>query len=115
MIMIIETELFHHQRQAISDYKKSLGKTEDLLDLMIYYCECGTNFTIRMGDIDEAFYKNLNSMYRSVFEILKKYPEHQEAILPRLQKIIPKARKRDVGWGLFDHLAFLLEKLTSSK
>jgi len=97
-------------RRAISDYKKALGKPEGLLELMIYFCECGTNFTIEMGDIDEAFYSSLNSMYSNAFYFLSKHPEHKETFLPRLQKIILKAVKRGFGWGFSDHISYLLEE-----
>jgi len=30
-------------RKAIRDYKKALGNPEGLIDLMIYYCECGVS------------------------------------------------------------------------
>jgi hypothetical protein len=102
-------------RRAISDYKKALGKPEGVLELMVYYCECGTDFTIEMGDIDEAFYNSLGSMYNSVFEFLNKEPELKGSFLPRLQNIITKAKKRGIGWGFSDHISFLLENYLESE
>lgn len=64
---------FSTGRKAIRDYKKALGDPEGLIDLMIYYCECGVSFTIQFGDIDEHFYESIESMYQNALELLKKH------------------------------------------
>src|SRR4030095_10078888 len=50
-------------RKAISAYKKATNDPRGTLELMVYYVECGTQFTVDYGDIDEAFYASLESMF----------------------------------------------------
>jgi len=45
-------------RKAISDYKKATGDLKGVLELMVYAVECGNDFTLEYGDIDEVVPKN---------------------------------------------------------
>lgn len=89
-------------RKAISDYKKAVGDPAGLLELMIYYCECGVNFTLQFGDIDERFYMSLESMYASVLKLLQKHPEHKDEFFKRVKDIL--RRTQNMGWGFHDTL-----------
>lgn len=53
-------------RKAISDYKKASGDEVGVLDIMVYYVEMGTKFTLEYGDIYEEFYDSLESMFKKV-------------------------------------------------
>lgn len=53
-------------RKAISDYKKARGDVRGVLTLMVYYIQCGNDFTLDFGDIDETFYNSLCSMLDQV-------------------------------------------------
>src|SRR5690348_11357307 len=37
-------------RKAIRDYQKSSGNFKNTLELMVYFVECGNNFTLSYGD-----------------------------------------------------------------
>ncbi len=37
-------------RKAISDYRKAVGDSQGLAELMLFYAECGVNFTLEFGD-----------------------------------------------------------------
>ena len=89
-------------RRAIEDYKKALGETEELIDLMIYYCECGVLFTNTFGDIDEHFYSSVESMYESVLDILKKHNQFKSQFFSRIEKIVHDTD--GIGWGFHDNL-----------
>jgi hypothetical protein len=52
-------------RKAVSDYKKVSASKFGLADVMLYYVEMGVQFTNAYGDIDEAFYNSMESMYES--------------------------------------------------
>jgi hypothetical protein len=50
-------------RKAISDYRKAVGDPEGLAELMLIFAECGVSFTLEFGDIDEAFYNSVVSVF----------------------------------------------------
>ena len=91
-------------RKAISDYKKATHDAMGTLDLMTYYVECGTQFTVDYGDIDEGFYESLASMFTQVVKILQHSDQETIArFLPRLKGIVRQAR--GIGWGYYDAIA----------
>ena len=73
-------------RKAISDYKKANGDLRGLLTLMVFYVQCGNDFTLKFGDIDETFYDSQCSMVEGIKDRLLN--EQDEALaaefLPRL-------------------------------
>lgn len=90
-------------RKAISEYRKAVGDTKGLLDLMIYYVECGTNQTLVYGDMWEEFYDSMESMYAKAINLLKKSdPSLSVLFLPRLRDIVDKTK--GMGWGYHDGL-----------
>lgn len=50
-------------KAAISAYKKTINDTEGLLELMVFYVECGNKFTVDYGDIDEQCYYSIETMF----------------------------------------------------
>ena len=95
-------------RKAISDYQKATKDPIGTLDLMTYYVECGTQFTVDYGDIDEGFYASLESMFTQV--VTKLQHNDQDTIdrfLPRLLGVVRQAR--GIGWGYYDAIADTLE------
>jgi len=96
-------------RKAISDYKKAIGSPLGVLELMVFYIECGNQLTVDYGDIDEQFYSSLESMFDKVVQILK--TSNQDTIdmfIPRLKTIVNKAN--GIGWGYYDYISDVLEE-----
>ena len=90
-------------RNAIAEYKKATGNIEGTLDLMIYYVECGTEFTLEYGDIDGPFYNSLGSMFEAAAQLLKKADARTIRIfLPRLLELV--SATKSMGWGYHDYL-----------
>jgi hypothetical protein len=100
-------------RKAISRYRKAVGDPNGILELMVYYVECGNQLTVEYGDIDEKFYNSLESMFVDVLEILSKC--EQETVnnyLPRLRILVDKAK--GIGWGYYDNMSdYLFEAFGS--
>ena len=90
-------------RQAIRDYKKARGDPEGLIDLMIFYCECGVFFTNKFVDICKRFYTSMESMYEEALKLLKQHSQCQELFLTRIQLIVNNTRS--IGWGFHDALS----------
>ena len=91
-------------RKAISDYRRAQGDPASLLDLTIHYVECGTRCTLDYGDMWEAFYNSMESMFRKAVGMVEKSdPETQATFLPRLAELVRATQ--GVGWGYHDELA----------
>jgi len=88
-------------RQAINDFKKLSKDEVYLIELMVYYVECATNFESEHGDLWEAFYTAIENMFESCIKILNDnvglIPVYQD----RLEKIISESCE---GWGHRDVL-----------
>lgn len=95
---------FADARKAIRDYSKATGDEKGTLELMIYAVECGNDFTVQYGDIDERFYNNLESLFRKTVLALKKMDRQTvDEFLPRLQAVVEAAH--GIGWGYYDGIA----------
>ncbi|MFZ4544468.1 MAG: DUF6155 family protein [Saprospiraceae bacterium] len=89
-------------KQAISDFEK-LGPSLDLLaDLMLFYVETGVKFTLDFGDIDKAYYNNMESSYKAALHLAKKVNLLDE-FANRAEKIVNDTR--NIGWGFYYSLA----------
>lgn len=99
-------------RRAISDFKKANGNISDTLNLMIYYFKCGNDFTLEFGDIDEAFYNSMGSMFSKVVQILlEQQDQHLIAeFLPALEAEFHRVDGK-MGWGYPDELSDYLAEL----
>lgn len=90
-------------RKAISDYNKANGDVRGVLTLMLYYVQCGNDFTLEFGDIDDAFYDSLCSMVEGIKERLLTEDDAQLAteFLPLLVKEFERIDGQ-MGWGYPD-------------
>ena len=90
-------------KQAISSYSKAVGDLLGEAELMTYFVECGNEFTVNFGDIDEEFYDSLNRMYRGAIERVLSLPEEQrDGFKERLEAIMTSSAH--IGWGYHDML-----------
>ena len=101
-------------RKAISEYKKAVGDPIGVLELSIYYIECGHKFTLEYGDIDEPFYDSLESMFDRVLKILKQFNQTIiDKYFPRLLSLTKEVS--EIGWGYYDYLISELEEAFPDK
>lgn len=84
-------------KKAISDYKKSTKDEFGTIELMLFYVECGHQFTSDYGDMDESFYNSLISVFDEIIKLLKKHPEHKDVFYSRVKRIADDSR--NFGWG----------------
>jgi hypothetical protein len=95
-------------RKAISEYKKAVGDPIGILELSIYFIECGHQFTLEYGDIDEKFYDSLESMFDKVLKMLKKFDQSTiDKYFPRILSLVYEVK--GIGWGHYDYLVDRLE------
>lgn len=91
-------------KTLITDFKK-IGSFEMVLDLMLYYVECGNEFTNAYGDIDGPFYDSLCSAFGQFIDQLNLkgteliYFEFKD----RINNLI--VNSSHIGWGYGDFIA----------
>lgn len=102
-------------KKAITDFKRASGNTEAVLDLLVYYVENGTEYTLKYGDIDERFYYSMESVFWDVIDKLNSRSGRPfvKKFRPRLQKIVEAAKV--VGWGYYEGLDGILDELEGSE
>jgi hypothetical protein len=90
-------------KKAINEYSKAIGNAKGEVELMTYFVECGNQFTVEFGDIDEGFYDALLRMYaRAINKVLSLPKEEQNEFRKRLKTIMVTSDK--IGWGYHDGL-----------
>jgi len=88
-------------KQAISDFKKLGASTDLLADLMLFYVETGVKFTNDFGDINETFYKSLETTFVGSLTLMRK-----ENLLDKFEDRVGKVvdDTSGIGWGFHDYL-----------
>jgi hypothetical protein len=89
-------------KKAISDFRKLKPAVDSLIDLMLYYVECGVEFTNDYGDIDENYYLSLERAYRDSLTLIDKHLLHG-TFKDRALKVVNDTI--NTGWGFYDTLA----------
>ena len=89
-------------KSDISAFKKICNDPVKLLELQLYYAECGIEFTNEYGDINENFYNSIGGMFEKVVKELIKTGNRDLIIEfePKLKKAAEDTRY--IGWGFGD-------------
>ena len=88
---------------AIERYSKAIDDVKGETELMLFFVECGNNFTLSYGDIDDEFYDSLLLMYEKAIQNVTELPaEEQKVFKERLHEIMDSAT--GIGWGYHDGL-----------
>ena len=101
-------------KNAISDFKKISVDPEPVLDLQLYYVECGVDFSKQYEGMNESFYYSMGNMFSTVVETLNKL--NDEALFrhfeERMRNIL-SVEERDPGFAdefrAFDDLKWVRE------
>ena len=88
-------------RKAINDFKKLGPSPEYVVDLLLYYVECGVEFTNEFGDIDESFYISIGNTFTRALELMEKELLFKK-FKDRCENILDDAS--GIGWGFYDYL-----------
>jgi len=92
-------------KKAISDYKRALGRPEDLAELTVLYCEEVFDFLAVCGMEDGGYFDALVRMYEQALKHVLALPEPKRAaFLVRLDRV--RQLGQSFGWGVgtdFDH------------
>jgi hypothetical protein len=94
-------------RKAVSDYKKVSASKFGVADVMLYYVETGVQFTNTYGDIDEAFYNSMESMYERAVKYIVQHGMLRQ-FEERCRRIVTDTS--GIGWGFHDGLSDIYEE-----
>lgn len=91
-------------KTVISDFKKVSKNRENVTELMLHYVECGVEYTSMYGDIDEAFYYSIESMFADFVRALNGFDN--EAYYKRnADRLKEMCLSTDcVGWGFSEEM-----------
>lgn len=94
-------------KKAVSDYKKAIGPSEGLAELMVFYCERAAGFSNDIGLQDEGYFDALVRMFEQCLKIIVALPaEARSALLERLDEV--RSISHNVGYGVGDDMDELL-------
>ena len=96
-------------KKAISDYKKAVGRSEDLAELMVFYCEQAAGFSYDVGLDDGAYFDALVRMFEQALKVIAVLPEAQRpALYVRMDEV--RCTSHNFGYGVGDDMDDLLVK-----
>lgn len=98
-------------KSAITAFKKICSDQEMVIDLQLYYVECGIEFTNEYGDINESFYNSMAGMYETAVKSLIKTKDSEliGRFKPRFEQAVYDAS--GIGWGFYDDLCDTFSEL----
>ena len=96
-------------RKAISDYRKAIGQSDGLAELMVFYCERATGFSNDIGLQDEGYFDALVRMLKQASKVITALPGGQQpALRDRLDEI--RRISHNLGYGVGGDIDELLAK-----
>jgi hypothetical protein len=94
-------------KRAISDYKKAIGQSEGLAELMVFYCERAAGFSDDIGLQDEGYFDALVRMFEQTLKTIAALPnEPRSALRDRLDVV--RRISHNFGYGVGDGMDALL-------
>ena len=99
-------------KRAISDYKKAVGDSEGLAELMVFYCERAVGFCSDVGNEDEGYFDALVRMFEQALKLTNGLSANRrDDLMTRLDRVRVISHK--FGYGVGDSMDFLLSKFTA--
>jgi hypothetical protein len=97
-------------RKAIRDYRKATGNLPGTAELLLTYVENGARFTHEYGDIDERFYRSVESALEELAVLLRgEARELYPSFCGRLASV--EQITDGIGWGFHDFVADVVWRL----
>ena len=96
-------------KQAISGYRKAVGETIGLAELMVCYCELASGFSNDIGYEDEGYFDALVRMFEEALKVIAQLPAgDRKALSARLNTVCDVGH--DLGYGVGISMDALLVK-----
>ncbi len=94
-------------KNVITDYHNAIGRPEGLAELMVFYCECASDFsnTVSFGDV--AHFNALLKMFEAALKVSVTLPNDlRDALLNRLDHV--RSVSHNLGYGVGDEMNIIL-------
>ena len=96
-------------KKVLSDYQKATHNKIGMIELMVYYVECGTDFLCEFGDMYEQYYCSLESVFANCIKTMQQFDaEVVQDFVQRLGVVVNKASH--MGWGYYDTISETLDE-----
>jgi len=96
-------------KQAISNYKKAVGNSEGLAELMVFYCERAAGFCSDIASDDEGYFNALVRMFEQALILINTLPTSDRvSLVSRLDCVRQISHK--IGYAVGEDMDFLLSK-----
>ncbi|GAB3762232.1 hypothetical protein GCM10028796_13610 [Ramlibacter monticola] len=94
-------------KQAISAYKKAIGASHGLAELMVFFCERAAVFSDEVGLQDEAYFDALLRMFAQALRAIATLSQEQRcALWNRLDAV--RQVSQNFGYGVAEEMDVLL-------
>jgi hypothetical protein len=90
-------------------YQKGRGNLQGLIDLMLFYVECGTQLTIDVGDIDEGFCEALENIFEEALRLIKSDMPLVKVFESRINAIVKAVEEREVGYDYDEQILDIVD------
>lgn len=94
-------------KKSIANYKKAIGYPDGLAELMVFYCERASGFSVEVGLQDEGFFVPLVRMFERALQAVARVPEGQRPPLMERLKLVHHV-SQNIGYGVGDAMSDLL-------
>jgi hypothetical protein len=96
-------------KKAISDFKKAVGQSEGLAELMVFYCEQAVGFSDDVGLQDEVYFGALVRMFEQALQAIAVLPDGERpALYARMDDV--RCVSHNLGYGVGDDMDDLFAK-----
>lgn len=94
-------------KKSIASYKKAIGDPEGLAELMVFYCERASGFSVEVGLQDEGYFIALVRMFEQALQAIARLPDAlRPSLMERLDAVCQISQ--NIGYGVEDAMRDLL-------
>jgi hypothetical protein len=94
-------------KKSIANYKKAIGHSDGLAELMVFYCERASGFSVEVGLQDEGYFSALVRMFGQALKAIASLPPVQRPLLMKRLDAVCSA-SFNIGYGVGEAMSDLL-------
>ncbi|MNP34643.1 hypothetical protein D3C76_1279410 [compost metagenome] len=87
-------------KKAIKDFSKIAKDQDQIIDLTLFTVDCGVDFTLSYGDIDQKFYQTITSIFEEAVSLIVKHD--RDDFIEWCHRLM--SMSQGVGWGFAYHM-----------
>ena len=96
-------------KQAISSYRKAVGESAGLAELMVFYCERAAGLCSDVGYQEDGYFDALVRMFDQALKLIAQVSaSDRHALIARLDRV--RIISHNFGYGVGDDMDSLLAK-----